>query len=158
MGPDIFGKNWAWKTIYEPVVRLAAGLGSPPTEPDPDRYVRYFDHCDVLIVGAGPAGLAAALAAGASGADVVICDEESAPGGSLLAETHARIDGKSAREWLADAIAALRGAPNVRFMPRTQAFGYFAQNFVGLSERLAEADLVVRPRSAARAAVADAGA
>ncbi len=145
MGPNIFGRNWAWNRIYEPVVRLAAGLGSPPTEPDPDRYVRYFDHCDVLIVGAGPAGLAAALAAGAGGADVVICDENAAPGGSLLAETHARIDGKSAREWLAGAIAALRGAPNVRFMPRTQAFGYFAQNFVGLSERLAETDLVSDP-------------
>ena len=145
MGPDLFGENWAWKTIYEPVVRFAAGLGSPPTEPDPDRYVRYFDHCDVLIVGAGPAGLAAALAAGASGADVVVCDEGSAPGGSLLAETRARIDGKSAREWLADAIAALRDAPNVRFKPRTQAFGYYAQNFVGLSERLVETELVSDP-------------
>ncbi len=142
MGPDILGTNWAWKAIYEPIVRRAAGLGTPPTEPDPDRYVRYFDHCDVLIVGAGPAGLAAALAAGASGADVVICDDNSGPGGSLLAETHAHIDGKGAREWLADAIAALNAAPNVRFMPRTQAFGYFAQNFVGLSEQLAEADLI----------------
>ena len=142
MGPDIFGANWAWNAIYEPVVRRAAGLGTAPTEPDPDRYVRYFDHCDVLVIGAGPAGLAAAVAAGASGADVVICDENTAPGGSLLAETHARIDGKSAREWLAGAIAALRGAPNVRFMPRTQAFGYFAQNFVALSERLAESDLI----------------
>src|SRR5271157_5120507 len=61
MGPDLFGKNWAWKNLYEPVVRLAAGLGTAPTEADPDRYVRYFDHCDVLVVGAGPAGLGAAL-------------------------------------------------------------------------------------------------
>ncbi len=145
MGPDLFGKNWAWKNLYEPVVRLAAGLGTAPTDPDPDRYARYFDHCDVLIVGAGPAGLAAALAASGSGADVVVCDEDSAPGGSLLAETRARIGGMSAREWLADAIAALRDAPNVRLMPRTQAFGYYAQNFVGLSERLSETDLISDP-------------
>ena len=145
MSPDVTGKNWAWKTLYEPAVRRAAGLGAAPKEADPDRYVRYFDHCDVLIVGAGPAGLAAALAARASGADIVICDENFAPGGSLLAEPHARIDGKSAWNWLAEAVATLRGAPNVRLMPRTQAFGYYAQNFVGLSERLAESDLVADP-------------
>jgi sarcosine oxidase, subunit alpha len=141
MGPDVFGKNWAWTRIYEPAIRLAAGLGAAPREPDPDRYARYFDHCDVMIVGAGPAGLAAALAAGASGARVVICDENPAPGGSLLTETQARIDDRSAADWLAGALAALRDQPNVRLMPRTQAFGYYAQNFIALSERLAEPDL-----------------
>ena len=98
MGPNVFGKNWAWTHVYEPVIRLAAGLGAAPREPDPDRYQRSFDHCDVLIVGAGPAGLAAALAAGASGARVVVCDENPAPGGSLLAETRARDRGQKARE------------------------------------------------------------
>ena len=145
MGPNLFGRNWAWKTIYEPVIRLAAGLGAAPSEPDPDRYIRYYDHCDVLVVGAGPAGIAAALAAGASGADVVICDENSAPGGSLLAENHARIDGGTSREWLAGSIAALGRAANVRLMLRTQAFGYFAQNFVALSETLPEPDLISDP-------------
>jgi sarcosine oxidase subunit alpha len=146
MGPDLFGINWAWKTIYEPVIRFAAGLGAVPSEPDPDRYVRYFDHCDVLIVGAGPAGLAAALAAGASGADVVLCDENTSLGGSLLAEARASIDLKSARDWLTSALAVLRESANVRLMPRTQAFGYYAQNFLGLSERLAEPDLPDLPR------------
>ena len=86
MGPSLLGKNWAWARIYEPMIRRAAGLGAPPREPDPDRYTRTFDHCDVLIVGAGPAGLAAALAASQSGARVVVCDENPALGGSLLAE------------------------------------------------------------------------
>jgi sarcosine oxidase, subunit alpha len=145
MGPSFIGKNWAWTRLYEPMIRRAAGLGRPPREPDPDRYQRSFDHCDVLVVGAGPAGLAAALSASESGARIVVCDENPAFGGSLLAETEAAIDGKGARAWLDEAIGALRSAPNVRLMTRTQAFGYYAQNFVGLSERIAEADLVADP-------------
>jgi sarcosine oxidase subunit alpha len=145
MGPAWLGPNWAWKHLYEPIVRRAAGLGTAPAEPDPDRYARFFDHCDVLVVGAGPAGLAAARAAAMSGADVVLCDRNPTPGGSLLAETRAAIEGQPAREWLAATIEALRAAPNVRLMPRTQAFGYYAQNFVGLNERLAEPDLRADP-------------
>src|SRR5580692_6463938 len=145
MGQNLLGKNWAWARIYEPMIRRAAGLGAPPREPDPDRYTRTFDHCDVLIVGAGPAGLAAALAASQSGARLVVCDENPVLGGSLLAEADAEIDGKSALKWLEDTLAALRSAPNVRLMTRTQAFGYYAQNFVGLNERIAEADLTADP-------------
>ncbi len=145
MGPNWLGANWAWKHVYEPIVRRAAGLGTAPTEPDPDRYARFFDHCDVLVVGAGPAGLAAARAAAQSGADVVLCDENAAPGGSLLAETRAAIDGEPAGEWLAATLEALRSAPNVRLMPRTQAFGYYAQNFVALNERLPEPALQNNP-------------
>ncbi|MGH6797030.1 MAG: 2Fe-2S iron-sulfur cluster-binding protein, partial [Roseiarcus sp.] len=145
MGPNLFGKNWAWARVYEPMIRRAAGLGAPPREPDPDRYQRTFDHCDVLIVGAGQAGLAAALAASERGARVVVCDENPAPGGSLLIESEVEIDGKSALKWLEDAVAALRSAPNVRLMTRTQAFGYYAQNFVALNERIAEADLIADP-------------
>ena len=145
MGPNLLGKNWAWARVYEPMIRRAAGLGAPPREADPDRYTRTFDHCDVLIVGAGPAGLAAALAASEGGARVVVCDENPTLGGSLLAEAEADIDGKSARQWIEDTVAALRSAPNVRLMTRTQAFGYYAQNFVGLNERLAEADLIADP-------------
>jgi sarcosine oxidase, subunit alpha len=139
------GPSWAWARIYEPMIRRAAGLGAPPREPDPDRYQRTFDHCDVLIVGAGPAGLAAALAASQSGARIVVCDENPAFGGSLLAEAETEVAGKSARQWLDDTLAALRSAPNVRLMMRTQAFGYYAQNFVALNERIAEADLIADP-------------
>ncbi len=145
MGPDWFGKNSAWTRLYEPAIRHAAGLGAAPREPDPDRYVRYFDHCDVLIVGAGPAGLAAALAASGSGAQVVVCDENPAPGGSLLAETRAEIGGRSAEVWLAETLSYLVAQPNVRLMRRTQAFGYYAQNFVALSERLGEPELIANP-------------
>src|ERR1700733_9826054 len=145
MGPNLLGKNWAWARVYEPMIRRAAGLGVAPREPDPDRYTRTFDHCDVLIIGAGPAGLAAALTAGESGARVVVCDENPALGGSLLAEAEAKIDGGSALKWLEDTVAALRSAPNMRLMTRSQAFGYYAQNFVGLNERIAEADVITDP-------------
>ena len=132
--------------MFEPVVRRAAGLGTAPTDPDLDAYVRFFDHCDVLVVGAGPAGLAAARAAAESGADVVLCDESPAPGGSLMAETGATIEGEPARDWLAAILDALAAAPNLRFLPRTQAFGAYAQNFVGLSERLPEPALLADPK------------
>src|SRR5271163_2753202 len=145
MGPNLFGKNWAWTHVYEPAIRRAAGLGIAPREPDPDRYQRTFAHCDVLIVGAGPAGLAAALAASASGARVVVCDENPAVGGSLLAEAEARIETMGARDWLAKTVAALRERSNLRLMTRTQAFGYYAQNFVALNERIVEPNLIADP-------------
>ena len=106
MGPDLFGKNWAWTHLYEPVIRFAAGLGAAPGEPDPDRYARYFDHCDVLIVGAGPAGLAAALAASAQRrAASSSATKTPRLGGSLLAETRARDRRpRRASDWLADAL------------------------------------------------------
>ena len=85
-----------WRHVYEPAIRAAAGLGRAPAAPDPDRYLHHYAHCDVLVIGAGPAGLAAALAASAGGARVVLCDEQSELGGSLLAETEARIEGRPA--------------------------------------------------------------
>src|ERR1700722_15060002 len=121
----------AWKQLYEPRIRAAAGLGKSPTLADPDRYTNRFAHCDVLVVGAGPAGLAAALAAASSGARVIICDEQPEFGGSLLSEpsdshatnahaadlhstgSHAlssraaNIDGVPASAWLARAIDTL---------------------------------------------------
>ncbi|MCA3599379.1 MAG: (2Fe-2S)-binding protein, partial [Methylobacterium sp.] len=137
MGPKAAG-NSLWTKVFEPIVRQAAGLGARTTEPDPDHYAQFYTHCDVLICGAGPAGIAAALAAGQSGKDVILCDEQAELGGSLLHEATAGIDGKPARDWLAGALAELRSFANLRLMRRTQAFGYFAQNFVALSERVAD--------------------
>jgi len=128
----------AWAAIYEPMIRAAAGLGRAPALPDPDRYENRFAHCDVLVVGSGPAGLAAALAAADSGARVVLCDEQGELGGSLLGEVQARIDGVEAADWLARSVAVLIRHPRVRLLSRTTAFGYFPHNAIGLNERLSD--------------------
>jgi sarcosine oxidase subunit alpha len=132
----------AWQRLYEPRIRAAAGLGRAPREPDPDRYSHRFAHCDVLVVGAGPTGLAAACAAAAAGARVMLCDEQAELGGSLLSEGAdgpvAGIDGARAPDWLARTIAALAGNPRVTLLARTTAFGYFPHNLIGLNQRLSD--------------------
>ena len=128
----------AWMALYEPVIRRAAGLGQAPTLPDPDRYAQRYAHCDVLVVGCGPAGIAAALAAADGGARVMLCDEQAEFGGSLLGDNDARIDEESALAWLERSLASLRQNPRVTLLARTTAFGYFPHNLIGLNERLSD--------------------
>lgn len=128
----------AWKKIYEPMIRRAAGLGRAPELADPDRYAHRYAHCDVLVAGAGPAGLAAALAAARSGARVILCDEQAQFGGSLLAARGVEIDGVPSDEWITRIHRELQDNPRVLLLPRTTAFGYFPHNLVGLSERLTD--------------------
>ena len=128
----------AWDKLYEPVIRKAAGLGEAPTLPDPDTYQNRYAHCEVLIVGAGPAGIAAALTAAEGGERVFLIDEQAEPGGSLLAEREATIDGKSAAEWLESSIAKLKSFANVTLLTRTNAFAYNAHNMICANERLTD--------------------
>jgi sarcosine oxidase subunit alpha len=125
-----------WRHVYEPTIRAAAGLGHAPAAADPDRYLHQYAHCDVLIIGAGPAGLAAALAAAARKARVVVCDEQSELGGSLLTES-SRIEGRPSSEWLADTLRMLHDA-DVLLLPRTTAFGWFPDNMIGAAERVTD--------------------
>jgi len=136
----------AWHALYEPRIRAAAGLGKAPRQADPDTYANQFAHCDVLVVGAGPAGLAAAASAARAGARVILCDEQAEAGGSLLSEPASAgpgIEGRSAATWLAAQLSALAANPRVRILTRTTAFGYFPHNLLGLSERLT--DHLARP-------------
>lgn len=131
----------AWKAVYEPVIRRAAGLGVAPSKPDPDRYAQCYAHCDMLVVGSGPAGIAAALSAASTGARVILCDEQAEFGGTLLSEgdySATRIDGLMARDWIAQAVQTLKDNSRVTLLTRTTAFGYFPHNFVALSERITD--------------------
>lgn len=123
----------AWH-FFEKRIRASSGLGSAPERADPDRYAKRFAHCDVLVVGAGIAGLTAALAAGLTGARVVLCDEQPELGGWLLT-SHETIDGLPAAEWVAHALARLAAMPEVTVLPRTTAFGYQDHTLVTLIER-----------------------
>ena len=113
-----------WEKLYEPLIRRAAGLGRASHEPDPDTYDKAHAFCDVLIIGGGPAGLAAALLAGRSGARVILCDEDFVLGGRLNGDRHV-IDDLSGRDWAWRIESELRSMPNVRIMPRTTVFGAY---------------------------------
>ena len=127
-----------WKKLYEPIIRRAAGLGTAPAIADPDHYQHRHAHCDVLVAGAGPAGVSAALAASADGARVMLVDEQSEPGGTLLHERDAMIGGLAAQAWLSQALGTLRSRKNVTLLARTTAFGYYNHNHLALAERLTD--------------------
>ena len=126
-----------WWLKYEHAIRRAAGLGRAPREPDPDHYEHRFAHCDVLVIGGGPAGLVAAGVAARCGARVMLCDENASFGGSLRGAATI-IDGAPAASWLDERIGELAANGEVTLLPRTTAFGYYDQNLVGLVERLAD--------------------
>jgi sarcosine oxidase, subunit alpha len=131
--------SW-WTKVYEPFIRRAAGLGRSPTLPDPDRYLHRHVHCDVLVVGAGPAGLMAALAAGRARARVILAEREAELGGSLLGESGALadFDGRAGDSWLQAVVAELASMPDVTVLRRTNAFGYLDHNYLVLHERVTD--------------------
>jgi methylglutamate dehydrogenase subunit C len=126
MGPT----RGAWM-FYERFIRRAAGLGRAVHRRDPDRYETRHAFADVLVVGGGPAGLAAALAAGSAGARVVLVEQDWLLGGSLLSES---IDAPTAA-WLRDVEARIESRPNIEILRRTSALGLYDGNTVALIER-----------------------
>jgi sarcosine oxidase subunit alpha len=126
-----------WENLYEPLIRRAAGLGRAAGEEDPDHYEKAFAFCDVLVVGSGPAGLAAALAAGRGGARVILCEEDFALGGRLLSERK-EVDGVEGHVWAARAVAELQSMPEVRILPRSTVFGAYDHGTYGAVERVAD--------------------
>ncbi|SDX81133.1 sarcosine oxidase subunit alpha [Ruegeria halocynthiae] len=123
-----------WEKLYEPMIRRAAGLGSLSMQEDPDEYDKGFRHCDLLIIGAGPSGLMAALTAGRAGADVILADEDFTLGGRLNSETFSLGD-ETAANWAGQMVAELSALPNVRLMPRTTVIGAFDHGIYGAVER-----------------------
>lgn len=124
-----------WEKLYEPMIRRAAGLGALSGEADTDSYEKAYAFCDLLVIGAGPAGLMAALTAGRAGADVLLLEEDSRMGGRLLVEQE-QIDGLAAADWVETVLAELNSMDNVRLMTRTAVTGAYDQGTYGAIERV----------------------
>ncbi len=121
-----FGPPSRWMR-YEKLIRRAAGLGKAPTEADPDGFQHRAAFCDVLVVGGGPAGLAAAAEAARAGGRVMLVEQDRELGGSALR------DGISL-----PVTGAALAAAGVRVLTRTTASGLWDHGFATLAERLAE--------------------
>ncbi len=137
-----------WEKVYEPIIRHAAGLGALSKQDDPDEYDKGFLHCDLLIIGAGPAGLSAALTAGRAGARVIVTDEDFRMGGRLNAETFTLGD-QSGADWATATVAELAQMPSVRLMPRTTTLGAMDHGIYSAVERVSDhlaAPLAGKPR------------
>ncbi len=124
-----------WEKVYEPIIRRAAGLGRAVMEADPDRYEKAWAHCDLLVIGAGPAGLMAALTAARAGLRVILADEGFRLGGSLLSE-RVSIGNAAAADFVRDVLQELASLDNVTVMARTTVFGWYDDNVFGAVEKV----------------------
>ena len=143
-----------WEKLYEPLIRRAAGLGRAAGASDPDHYEKAFAFCDVLVIGGGPAGLAAALAAGRAGARVILCDEDFRLGGRLLAERR-EIDGAPAATGSRTRWPSSRACRTCGSCRAPRSFGVYDHGIYGAVERVADHLPVPAAASAAPALLAD---
>jgi len=126
-----------WEKVYEPIIRRAAGLGSLSTEPDPDRYDKGYLHCELLIIGSGPAGLKMALDASRNGKKIILVDEDFIMGGQLLSN-ETEINGSSSLQWIEQTLSELNNSSNVRIMTRTSVYGVYDHGIYGALETVTD--------------------
>jgi len=126
-----------WEKVYEPLIRRASGLGRASGLPDPDAYEKATAFCDVLVIGAGSAGLMAARTAARAGARVILCEDDFRLGGRLLAERD-EVDGRPGTEFARSVENELAAMPDVRIFRRTQVFGVYDGGTYGALERVAD--------------------
>jgi sarcosine oxidase subunit alpha len=142
MPAGFYYKTFMWPKSfwmrYEHYIRKASGLGRAPEGKDPDRYAKRNAWCDVLVAGAGRAGIEAALQAGRAGQRVILADEQAEPGGALLGDVHRVLGGVPAAQWLQGALTELAAMPHVTILPRSTVFGYHDGNFLTIAQRLAD--------------------
>ncbi len=126
-----------WKHVFEPIIRRAAGLGKAPTEGDADRYEQAYAFCDVLVVGAGVAGLLATKAAADAGKRVILLEQTPVLGGRTPVD-ETDINGTPVDTWIAAIEADLRARNNVTIRTRTCGFGVYDHGYVLADERVAD--------------------
>ncbi|MCY4334502.1 MAG: sarcosine oxidase subunit alpha family protein [Litoreibacter sp.] len=127
----------AWKYLFEPFIRKAAGLGKAPTDADADIYEHYYSFVDVLVVGGGVAGLQAAKVAGEAGAKVLLLEQTALWGGRAPVDG-AEIDGKPAQDWIDETVQALEGMENVTLRLRNMGAGVYDHGYALGYERLTD--------------------
>ncbi|EEE36001.1 sarcosine oxidase alpha subunit [Rhodobacteraceae bacterium KLH11] len=133
-------KTFKWPNwhLFEPSIRKAAGLAAAPKyAPSCGYFEARHAHTDVLIAGAGPAGLLAALEAGRAGKRVFLADEGPEAGGGLL-NRNLTIKGQPAMNWVADAVAELQGMANVTHLQNATVWAYREHNMLIVNQRMPE--------------------
>ena len=129
--------RFAWKHIFEPVIRHAAGLGKAPKEIDADHYEHAYAFCDVLVAGGGIAGLQAALAAASNGARVMVLEQAPYWGGRAPVDGDV-IDGLPADTWIKNTVEALENMKNVTLRTRCTVAGVYDHGYLLAEDRVAD--------------------
>ncbi|MGB3313248.1 MAG: 2Fe-2S iron-sulfur cluster-binding protein, partial [Albidovulum sp.] len=129
--------RFAWKHVFEPVIRKSAGLGRVPHGRDEDRYEYAYAFADLVIVGGGIAGLAAALAAGKQGKRVWLIEQTAHWGGRAVVDG-VQIEGQEADAWVKETLQTLEGMENVTIRNRTIASGLYDHGYLLMYERIAD--------------------
>lgn len=134
MPAGFYSKTFKWPArfwpYYEKLIRSFSGYGRAPTHADTETYDHLHHHVDVLVVGAGLAGLIAARQAGAAGLKTLLIDEQAELGGWLLSEPSLLVDDMHADNWREQTLAALAAMPTVTMLARTTAFGLYDGNLM----------------------------
>ncbi len=129
-----------WKNIYEPLIRLSAGLGKSPTHPDPDIYDHKHVHCDVLVIGGGISGIIAAKIAAKNNLDTILIDDKNTLGGSTIFQNNEnfKINGETSGHWLLKEIKELKKLKNLNIKTRTSVAAYHSYNYLLAKENLTD--------------------
>ena len=125
---------------YEFLIRHSAGLGKSPTKPDPDIYEHKYIHCDVLVIGAGIAGILAAKTAAKNNLKTLLLDEKNELGGSTIYQdtNHIKINNQNSSIWLENEINDLKKIDNLKIKTRTSVAAYHGYNYLLARENLTD--------------------
>ena len=135
-----YNKTFIWPSwhVYEYFVRQAAGFGRAPRAPDPQRYAERHLEVDVLVCGGGPVGLAAALAQAGGGASVLVAEQDTRFGGSLLSSP-VHIAGMRSEQWLQQTLVSVSEMPNIETLTDTCVSGLYDHNLALLVRQVPNA-------------------